>query len=102
MHLKQTAQPLETFALVPIVQIKIVQESSHRQRGLIGPQMKAAVEPEADQHHVFAVLVGRHIAMLDKLPHPLHFRVPVIFFQDGGKPFPFQFRKLHVANSLSL
>ena len=57
--------------------------------------MEAAVEPEAHQHHVLAVLVGGHIAVLDKLPHPLHLGVLVVSHQDGGKALALQIRKLH-------
>ncbi len=68
MHLEQTAQAVEGAALVPVVEVEIVEEGPHGQRCLVRTQMEAAVEPEAHQHHVLAVLVGGHIAVLDKLP----------------------------------
>ena len=97
MHLKQAAQAVEGALDVPVIQIKIVQQRTHGQRGLVGVQVQAAVEPEADQRHIFAVLIGGHRAMLDILPHPLHLGVIVIFLHDLIKLFAFCFRKLHSA-----
>ena len=82
---------------VPVIQIKIVQQRTHGQRGLVGVQVQAAVEPEADQRHIFAVLIGGHRAMLDILPHLLHLGVVIVFLHDLIKLFAFCFRKLHSA-----
>ena len=101
VHLKQAADAMEAARLVPVVQVEIVQEAAHRQRGLVGTQMEAAVEPEADQHHIFAVLIGGHVAMLDELPHLLHFGMVVVLFQNGVKLLTFSLRKLHCLGSLS-
>ena len=60
-------------------------------------QMQAAVEPEAHQRHILAMLVGGDRAVLDVLPHPLHIRVMIIFFYDGIKLFALDLRKLHAA-----
>ena len=102
VHFEQAAQPVEAASLVPIVQIEVMQEAAHRQRRLIRAQMKAAVDPKADQHHILAVLIGGHIAVLDELPHFLHLGVLVVFFEDGVKLLPFDLRKLHRLGSLSL
>ena len=56
--------------------------------------MEAAVE-QAHQHHILAVLVGSHITVLDKFPHPLHFGVLVILGQNGGEALTLRIRKLH-------
>ena len=80
---------------MPVVEIEVVEEGPHGQRCLVRTQMEAAVEPEAHQHHILAGLVGGHIAVLDKLPHPLHLRVLVVSHQDGGKALALQIRKLH-------
>ena len=72
-----------------------MEKGPHGQRRLIRAQMEAAVEPEADQHHILAVLVGGHIAVLDKFPHPLHFGVLVILGQNGGEALALRIRKLH-------
>ena len=58
-------------------------------------QVQPPVEPEAHPHHVLAVLVGGHIAVLDKFPHPLHFGVLVILGQNGGEALTLRIRKLH-------
>ena len=47
--------------------------------------MEAAVEPEAHQHHILAVLVSGHITVLDKLTHFLHLGVMVVLFQNSGQ-----------------
>ena len=95
VHLEQAAQAPERAALVPVVEIEVMEEGPHGQRRLICAQMEAAVEPEAHQHHILAVLVGGHIAVLDKFPHPLHFGVLVILGQNGGEALTLRIRKLH-------
>ena len=97
VHLKQAAQAVKGTGGVPVVQIKIVQQGTHCQRGLVGVQMQAAVEPEADQRHILAVLIGCDRAMLDVLPHPLYFRVMIVFFNDCIELFALSLRKLHAA-----
>ena len=39
VHLEQAAQAVEGAALVPVVEVKVVQEGPHRQRGLVGMQV---------------------------------------------------------------
>ena len=101
VHLEQAAQAVEGAALVPVVEVKVVQEGPHRQRGLVGVQVQPPVEPEAHPHHVLAVLVGGHIAVLDKLPHALHLGVLIVLLQNGIKLFVFGRRKLHGRSPLS-
>ena len=74
-----------------------MQQGTHRQRGLVGVQMQTAVEPEAHQRHILAMLVGGDRAVLNILPHPLHIRVMIVFFYDGIKLFALDLRKLHAA-----
>ena len=74
-----------------------MQQRTHCQRSFVGVEMQAAVEPEADQRHILAVLVGSHRAVLDIFPHPLHIRMLIVFFYDGIKLFVFCFRKMHSA-----
>ena len=78
-----------------------MQEGPHHQRGLVGVQVQPPVEPEAHPHHVLAVLVGGHIAVLDKLPHALHLGVLIVLLQNGIKLFVFGRRKLHGRSPLS-
>ena len=78
-----------------------MEERPHGQRRLIRAQMEAAVEPEAHQHHILAVLIGGNVPVLDELPHLLHLGVLIVFFQNGIKPFAFRNRKLHEQNFLS-
>ena len=82
---------------VPVVQIKIMQQGTHCQRGLVSVQMQTAVEPKAHQRHILAMLVGGDRTVLDVLPHPLHIRVMIVFFNDGIKLFALDLRKLHAA-----
>ena len=97
VHLKQPAQAVEGALVMPVIQIKIMQQGPHRQRGLVGVQMQTAVEPEAHQRHILAMLVGGDRTVLDILPHPLYIRVMIVFFYDGIKLFALDLRKLHAA-----
>ena len=90
VHLKQMPQAVERALLVPVIEIEIVEEGPHGQRCLVRTQMEAAVEPEAHQHHILAVLVGGHITVLDKLTHFLHLGVMVVLFQNSGQALPFR------------
>ena len=101
VHLEQAADTMESTFFMPVVQIKIVQESTDSQRGLVCAQMQAMVQPTADQHHILAVLIGGNVPVLDELPHLLHLGVLIVFFQNGIKPFAFRNRKLHEQNFLS-
>ena len=74
-----------------------MQQGPHRQRGLVGVQTQTAVEPEAHQRHILAMLVGGDRTVLDILPHPLYIRVMIVFFYDGIKLFALDLRKLHAA-----
>ena len=62
-----------------------MEEGPHGQRGLIGSQMEAVVDPAADHVHILAVLVGGHITVLDKLTHFLHLGVMVVLFQNRDR-----------------
>lgn len=90
VHLKQMPQAVERALLVPVIEIEIVEEGPHGQRGLIGSQMEAVVDPAADHDHILAVLVGGHITVLDKLTHFLHLGVMVVLFQNSGQALPFR------------
>ena len=90
MHLKQMPQAVERALLMPVIEIEIMEEGPHGQRGLIGSQMEAVVDPAADHDHILAVLVGGHITVLDKLTHFLHLGVMVVLFQNSGQALPFR------------
>ena len=95
VHLEQAAQTVEGALLVPVVEVEIVEERSHGQGCLVRSQMEPVIHPEAHGHHVPAMLVSGHIAVLDELPHLLHLGVVIVLFQNCIEPFPFGLRKLH-------
>ena len=101
MHLEQAADAVEGTLFVPVIQIKIVQESTDSQRSLVCTQMQPMVQPAADQHHILAMLIGGNVPVLNELPHLLHLGVLIVFFQNGIKLFAFRNRKLHEQNFLS-
>ena len=45
VHLKQTAQAVESAGGVPVVQIKIMQQRTHCQRSFVGVEMQVVTEP---------------------------------------------------------
>ena len=56
-------------AIMPVVQVKIMQERTFYQAGLVGVGTQMDVEPECDARDPHTMLVGRHTAVLDELLH---------------------------------
>ena len=57
--------------VVPVVQVKIMQERAAHKALFVCAEVQAAVQPKAGARHRHAVVVSRHRTVLDILVHPL-------------------------------
>ena len=65
----------DVTAIMPVVQVKIVQERPLYKAGLIRADVQMDVEPERDAGDAQTVLVGGHAAVLDEFLHFQRVRV---------------------------
>ena len=64
------AMPVRDIAaIMPVIQVKIMQERTFYQAGLVGVGTQMDVEPECNARDPHTMLVGRHTAVLDELLH---------------------------------
>ena len=88
-------QPMTVVRIMPVIQKVIMKQRSPYQHLSIHGKMQKLRYSTTVFRNSDAVFKNRHIAVLDKLPHPLHLGVLVVSHQDGGKALALQIRKLH-------
>lgn len=65
----------DVAAVVPVIQVKVMQERTFYKAGLIGVGPQMDVEPECDAGHPHTVFIGRDAAVLDEFLHLQRVRV---------------------------
>ena len=93
--MRKAMQSMAIVRIMPVIQKIIMKQCSPYHRFSIHGKMQKLRHSTAVFRNSDAVIKNRHIAVLDKLPHPLHLGVLVVSHQDGGKALALQIRKLH-------
>ena len=88
-------QSMAIVRIMPVIQKIIMKQCSPYHRFSIHGKMRKLRNSTAVFRNSDAVIKNRHIAVLDKFPHPLHFGVLVILGQNGGEALTLRIRKLH-------
>jgi hypothetical protein len=88
-------QPMTVVRIMPVIQKVIMKQRSPYQHLSIHGKMQKLRYSTTVFRNSDAVFKNRHIAVLDKFPHPLHFGVLVILGQNGGEALTLRIRKLH-------
>ena len=93
--MRKPMQPMTVVRIMPVIQKVIMKQCSPYQHLSIHGKMQKLRYSTTVFRNSDAVIKNRHIAVLDKFPHPLHFGVLVILGQNGGEALTLRIRKLH-------